>query len=77
MTSWRELIASLDSTARFLEPATKQRIRDAEARLGLSIPAELKSFMMETDGADNRHSHLMWSLERIIAVREEQASDDR
>jgi hypothetical protein len=47
---WRELIESSRSDVVLQTAATDEAVRLAERDLGLVLPAELRSFLSETDG---------------------------
>ncbi|HZC07107.1 MAG TPA: SMI1/KNR4 family protein [Ktedonobacterales bacterium] len=63
---YRELIARLDAEATFHPPATLEELRGAESRLGVTLPAELRDALLETNGAEVAYGvGLVWSSEEI------------
>jgi SMI1/KNR4 family protein SUKH-1 len=63
---WRELIARLDAEATFHPPATLEELRGAESRLGVTLPAELRHALLETNGAEVAYgTGLLWSAQEI------------
>lgn len=54
--------------ATFRPPATEPKLRDCEARLGESLPAELRTLLSETNGIEGEYGlGLVWRVERIEA----------
>ncbi|MBV9470776.1 MAG: SMI1/KNR4 family protein [Abitibacteriaceae bacterium] len=67
---WLELIAEWAKTSEMpLEtapPAASIAITALESSLSVTLPAELKAFLKETDGLySNYDIHLMWPVQRI------------
>lgn len=65
---WRELIESSRSDVVLQTAATDEAVRLAERDLGLVLPAELRSFLSETDGLTDAAgcTVLAWPLDRIV-----------
>lgn len=64
---WRELISGLFADAKFRAPATASELKRAERELQISLPDELKSLLLETDGVSaNYSSPLVWPVEEIV-----------
>ncbi|MEJ1196982.1 MULTISPECIES: SMI1/KNR4 family protein [unclassified Streptomyces] len=63
---WREIIAEFPS-AEPRQPAAPQKIERIEAALGLALPAELRSLLLESDGVlDEYGTEVIWSAERVL-----------
>jgi cell wall assembly regulator SMI1 len=63
---WRELIARLDAQAVLHPPATAEQLHEAEAALGVALPAELRSLLLETNGAEVVYGlELVWSAQAL------------
>jgi hypothetical protein len=64
---WREMIAKWYPVHVFQAGASAQQVLDAEARLGVSLPAALSDLLRETNGAFGQHSlRIVWPIERIV-----------
>lgn len=48
--SWKNQVAKLADDASFSEPASVDDLAAAEGGLGLALPTELKSFLLESNG---------------------------
>jgi hypothetical protein len=65
---WRDLIARLEPAATFAAGATESDLAAAEAALGASLPADLRTCLSETNGVRGRHGlGLIWSCQRIAS----------
>ena len=65
---WRELIDSVEAQAAFSPAATDEMIQQAERRLGLAFPDELRRLLAETDGVERQDGlGVIWPVERIVA----------
>ncbi|MBQ0880393.1 MULTISPECIES: SMI1/KNR4 family protein [Streptomyces] len=63
---WREIIEEFPS-AEPREPATPQSLERIQAALGVPLPGELHSLLLETDGVlDEYGTEVIWSAERIL-----------
>ena len=63
---WRDLIEHLDAEAVFHPPAMLEQLHAVEAGLGITIPAELRDLLLETNGAEVAYgTGLVWSTEEI------------
>lgn len=55
-------------------PATEEKVKEAEAKLGIVFPAEYKEFMLESNGAEGdigENSYLaIWNIEEIVELNE-------
>ncbi len=69
---WRELIQRLDAEAEFHPPATLEQVQAVEASLGVTLPAELRDLLLETNGAEVSYgTGLVWSTEAITRRNQE------
>jgi hypothetical protein len=65
--SWRELIGSAFTDAKFYIPASDKEIGHAERELGVEFPDELRQLLRETNGAAAHYgAPLIWPVEEII-----------
>jgi hypothetical protein len=65
---WRSLVASLTPHAVFFPPADDVSLREAEGRLGLRLPSELRSLYAQSNGIQGEHGlGLIWPIERVVA----------
>jgi hypothetical protein len=65
---WREFIRGLTPECEFSEPATSIRIRNAESKLGLPLPSDLRDFFRESDGVLGQFGlGVVWSLDRVVS----------
>jgi hypothetical protein len=64
---WRSAIEGLASDAEFATGATAERISATEEALGVSLPEELRSLLLESDGvrADNC-ADVIWSCAELV-----------
>lgn len=63
--SWKELIQSLVEDAEFFPPTTLEQLHQAEEAVRAELPDELKSLLMETDGAFGMYLGLIWPTQQI------------
>lgn len=64
---WRELISGLFADAKFGAPATSSAVERAEAELQISLPDELRSLLLETNGVMAHYSSpFVWPVEKIV-----------
>lgn len=61
---WRSLIQGLASDAEFAMGASVERISAAEEALRVSLPAELRCLLLESDGVQADHS-VIWSCAEL------------
>ena len=66
--SWRELVATLCPRAVFGPPAADAEIAEAERRLSIPIPDDLRTLLAESDGVMDEYGwEILWPLPRIVA----------
>jgi hypothetical protein len=64
---WREMASQLFHDAKLSVSATQADIQKVEAALQLSLPDDLKGFLLESNGLVAHYgSHLVWSTREII-----------
>ena len=64
--SWRTLISSVASDAKFANPATESQLIAVEHSLGISLPQKIRELLLEFDGVTADYSSgLVWSAEDI------------
>ena len=64
---WRELVQARDATANFSQGVTVPAIAQAEQSLHLTLPADLRTLLLETDGISGEYGpHYVWSLATIV-----------
>ncbi|MGW7279205.1 SMI1/KNR4 family protein [Streptomyces sp. NPDC054844] len=64
---WREIIAEFPS-AESSGPATQASLSRVEAALGLILPDEIRSFLLESNGLlDEYGTDVIWPAERILS----------
>jgi hypothetical protein len=66
---WIEYIKSISDDFEFSKAATEKALSKAESTLGLTLPAELRELLKETNGVEQRSTYLLFILpvERIEA----------
>ena len=65
---WIELIAEMPGVTNLCAAAREPALRDAERRLGQSLPGELAALLGETDGVEGDYGlGLVWPVDRIAA----------
>jgi len=65
---WKELLRSLeyDTELLFSEPCNPKELLEIEDVLGIRLPEDLKSLLLETNGINDIFGlHIIWSKERI------------
>ena len=69
---WRELVARLTPDHKFATPATRHEIESVESSLGCTVPEELSSALIESNGIEGPYGlGLIWSTQQIIERNEE------
>jgi len=64
---WRSYVLSLTADAVFGPPADDAALRETEGRLGVLLPAELRSLYAQTNGVLGEHElALIWPVERLL-----------
>ena len=64
---WRELVSRLFHDARFRSPATADELQEIESTVGLTLPTDLRSFLLESNGVAAHYSApLVWSAAEMI-----------
>jgi hypothetical protein len=64
---WRELVSQLFDDAKFSPPAAPADIQAVEPALELSLPDDLKGFLLESNGlAAHYGSPLVWSTREMV-----------
>jgi cell wall assembly regulator SMI1 len=64
---WQELIEQQTSTAEFGAPASEEALVSAAAELGHSLPADLVSVLLESDGVIGEYGdHLVMPVAEIV-----------
>ena len=75
---WREFLTEITPNLRFLPPATAEALDRVEDQLGLVLPTDLRSLLLETNGlydtsVEQWQLKVIWSVEEIeqenLAVR--------
>lgn len=65
---WREVLLGWSPEVSLSEPARTEQIHKAETALGVVLPEELVSLLLESNGVTGDYGlGLIWPLERIIA----------
>lgn len=65
---WHELLARWSLDASFAQPASTGQIHKVEAALGVALPEELASVLLECDGVYSSYGlGLIWPSARIVA----------
>ena len=64
---WRELVSQLFGDARFRAPATAHEVQEIETTFGVTLPADLRSLLLESNGVAAYYSApLVWSAAEMI-----------
>lgn len=64
---WRELVSGLFDDARFKGPATTGELQQLEATFGLTLPGDLRSLLLESNGVAAYYSApLVWSVAEMV-----------
>ena len=67
MGSWRSLIKGLAADAEFMAGASHDQVAKAEEAIGIPLPDELKSLLLESDGVQaNLGSRVIWSCAELV-----------
>lgn len=65
-TAWLRGLGADEGTIALAEPVDADALGEAEERLGLILPVDLRSLLCETDGVgDTEGAEPVWSIERI------------
>ena len=74
---WKDVIASITNDYKLSPPATEAEIAQAEEKLGVTFPRELRSFLLESNGLRAHYgTPLIWPIERIISENVEFRTTD-
>jgi hypothetical protein len=66
-TVWRELVERFYPDHEFRLGATEQALANAETRLGIHLPSDLREMLAESDGVFGEYSlGLVWPISRIV-----------
>ena len=64
---WREFIQALDPHSTFFPGATTLQLTALEKALSITLPEELKSLLMESNGVHGQYElGVVWSAEEIV-----------
>ena len=63
---WREFVSGLFDDAEFNESAAQADLKRLEAAFDLTVPDELKTFLLETNGVEADYAPLVWSVDEMI-----------
>jgi hypothetical protein len=64
---WQEIVASITDDYRFAPPASEADIAQAEEKLGVAFPRELRAFLLEANGLHAHYgTHVISSVQRIV-----------
>lgn len=64
---WQDVIDSITDDYKLFPPATGVEIAQAEEKLGVTFPQELRSFLLESNGLRaNCGASVIWSVEQIV-----------
>jgi cell wall assembly regulator SMI1 len=69
---WKELIERLAAGSpfgdirEFLDPTTLDAIREAEGKLSITFPSDLRELLLEANGIWGPGGGLIWTVERIV-----------
>lgn len=64
---WQEIVASITDDYRFAPAASEADIAQAEEKLGVAFPRELRAFLLEANGLHAHYgTHLIWTVEEIV-----------
>jgi hypothetical protein len=65
---WREFIESLGVPCNFRPPATQEMMVEAEQALHSTLPTDLRSFILESNGLYDEHEYsiIVWSIDEIV-----------
>lgn len=69
--SWRRSVQSFTRQATFSDGVADAALAEAELRLTVRVPEDLRALLAESDGIRGEHElALVWPLERIVADNE-------
>jgi hypothetical protein len=64
---WKELVSRHERLATYAEPIFPKELANAERKLRLALPADLRGCLAESNGLTGRQGEgLVWSVERIV-----------
>ncbi len=64
---WKESVINCSESYEFFEPSSVSLVSKAESQLGLKLPSDLVSCLLETNGVDGEYGlGLVWSISRIV-----------
>lgn len=70
--TWRARLAPLGKAVRLSAPASEGRVEALAGALGVSVPAELRALLLETDGvADRTGARVVWPADEIARQNRE------
>lgn len=72
---WRELVEGIGTECTFAPPASEQSLNDIETALGVALPPELRSLLLESNGIGDEYSYGIQSAEEIITRNLEMRAD--
>ncbi|HEY2832838.1 MAG TPA: SMI1/KNR4 family protein [Sporichthyaceae bacterium] len=66
-TAWLRTLDDFGVVVELADPADEATIDELEDKLGLDLPRDLRSLLLETDGlADDEGGEPVWPVERIV-----------
>lgn len=64
---WRDFLQSLGEEVTFHNPAGVYHLDEAESKLGVKLPVELRELLRESNGVEGEYGlGLVWSIDRIV-----------
>ncbi len=64
---WKEFVQRHTDKCEFTAPSTVDQLDDAESRLGVGLPEDLRGLLLETDGVVGEYGEgVIWPLKRIV-----------
>jgi cell wall assembly regulator SMI1 len=63
---WRKHISALSPDVEFSPPARPEEIRDAEAKLGVVFPDDLRDLLSQSNGLAHCGAWPVWSADEIV-----------
>jgi hypothetical protein len=64
---WVEFLRGVYTTIEFHQPSSVFQLDEAESKLGLKLPDELRSILCETNGVTGEYGlGLLWPIQRIV-----------
>ena len=76
---WREFVENFSIKCAFALAASDQSLKDAEVALGIALPPELRSLLLESNGIGDRYGDGIMSTDQMIKrnlERRENAEQD-